>query len=154
MRRFKQQLTEEECRKVLSSGRFGTLGVNGEDGYPYTVPLNYYFDEETGWIFFHGAGEGHKIDAIRKSDKASFNVLSQWWRNKDEWWLQYNSVTVFGKIQIVEDKKLIEAALTAIGRKYYQDEAFFEAQMKKYLDHICILKLTPVHITGKHVNEK
>lgn len=154
MRRFKQQLTDEECRKVLSGGRRGTLAVNGDDGYPYTLPLNYYFDEETGCIFFHGAGEGHKIDSIKRSDKVTFNVLSTGWKNEGDWWLQFNSVTVFGRIQIVEDRNEAEKGLRAIGIKYSPDEASAEREVRKYLDHVCILKLTPEHITGKHVNEK
>ena len=32
MRRFKQQLTQEECEKILLSERRGVLAVHGEDG--------------------------------------------------------------------------------------------------------------------------
>lgn len=153
MRRFKQQLTEEECRKVLSEGERGTLGVNGDDGYPYTIPTDYYFDPDTGSVFFHSAVEGHKIDSIRKNDKVSFNVLSSGWKNENEWWLQFNSVTIFGRIRVIEDKKTIETALRAIGRKYFPDEASAEEAVQKDLDHVFILELVPEHMTGKHVNE-
>lgn len=74
MRRFKQALPEEECLEVLKEGRRGTLALAGDEGYPYALPINYYFDPGSHRIYFHGAGEGHKIDALRRCDKVSFCV--------------------------------------------------------------------------------
>jgi hypothetical protein len=34
MRRFKQQISEEECIRILSSEKRGVLSMMGEDGYP------------------------------------------------------------------------------------------------------------------------
>ena len=73
MRRFKQQLTEEESINVLDRNKTGILAVIGDEGYPYTVPINYVYAD--GKIFMHSATAGHKIDAIRTCDKASFCVI-------------------------------------------------------------------------------
>ena len=62
MRRFRQQLTDEETAAILEKGKTGILGVIGDGGYPYTVPVNYVYSE--GKIFFHGA----------KADKATGRV--------------------------------------------------------------------------------
>ena len=43
MRRFKQQLPDAETEQILEEGKTGVLGVIGDDGYPYTVPLNYLY---------------------------------------------------------------------------------------------------------------
>ena len=43
MRRFKQQLTEEECIGILDGGYRGVLSVIGDGGYPYAIPINYVF---------------------------------------------------------------------------------------------------------------
>ena len=51
MRRFKQQLTMERCEEILQKGSYGVLAVLGDEGYPYTVPLNYHY--HNGKIFFH-----------------------------------------------------------------------------------------------------
>ena len=64
MRRFKQEISKEECIEVLNSQPRGVLAVLGDDDYPYTVPIDFIYDEETNTIGFHGAREGHKIDAI------------------------------------------------------------------------------------------
>lgn len=38
MRRFKQELTREECLAVLRSQPRGVLSLLGENGYPYGLP--------------------------------------------------------------------------------------------------------------------
>ncbi len=65
MRRFKQAVSEEECRKILTEEKRGAFSVIGDDGYPYSLPINFYYDEEDNRIYFHGAREGHKVDALR-----------------------------------------------------------------------------------------
>lgn len=48
MRRFKQQMTDEACIRVLESERRGVLAVCGSDGHPYAIPLNFYSWRESG----------------------------------------------------------------------------------------------------------
>ena len=62
MRRFKQQLSEEECLEILKTAKRGVLAVLGDEGYPYAVPLDFVYED--GKIYFHCAKEGHKLDAI------------------------------------------------------------------------------------------
>ncbi len=75
MRRFKQQITEEECMQILEKEPRGILSVLGDDDYPYGVPLDFWYDREENKIYFHGAKSGHKLDAIQKHDKVSFCVM-------------------------------------------------------------------------------
>ena len=90
MRRFKQQITEEQCIEVLKNAKRGVLSLIGEDGYPYGLPINQWYCEEDGKIYFHGAKEGHKIDAIKACDKVSFCTWDEGYRKDDDWAL--NSV--------------------------------------------------------------
>ena len=73
MRRKRQQLSREEAEAVLTRGTSGVLAVAGADGYPYAVPLSYVY--QNGKLWFHCAKSGHKLDAIRREDKASFCVI-------------------------------------------------------------------------------
>ena len=75
MRRSKQALPEEECLRILACGYRGFLSVIGDGGYPYTVPINFVFED--GKLYFHCAKEGHKLDALRACDKACFTVLDE-----------------------------------------------------------------------------
>ncbi len=65
MRRFKQQISDAECVEILKAEKRGALSLIGDDGYPYGIPLSHFYDERDGKIYFHGAKEGHKIDAIK-----------------------------------------------------------------------------------------
>ena len=64
MRRWKQQLSDAECIAILEKEPRGILSVLGDDGYPYGIPMNHWYCEADGKLYFHGAKTGHKIDAI------------------------------------------------------------------------------------------
>ena len=81
MRRFKQQVSEEECIRVLKEQPRGVLSMIGDDGYPYGIPLDHWYCEENGRLYFHGAKEGHKIDAVTRCDKVSFCVMDEGFRD-------------------------------------------------------------------------
>ena len=157
MRRIKQQISVEECEKVLFNEPRGVLAVLGDDDYPYTVPLDFIYSD--GKIYFHGAGEGHKMDAIRRHDKVSFCVMDGGFRREGEWALNINSVIVFGRIKEVTDINVKIEKVRLLGLKYNPDTQDVEDELKRYLDiekhidRVTVLELTPEHITGKLVNE-
>lgn len=75
MRRKRQHLSDEESIGILQKVTSGTLALLGDNDYPYAVPISYvYYD---GKLYFHSALSGHKVDAIRQCDKASFCVIEQ-----------------------------------------------------------------------------
>ena len=75
MRRAKQELSRDETLEILERGSSGVLALSGDEGYPYAVPLSYVYSE--GKLFFHCALTGHKMDAIRQNENASFCVVAQ-----------------------------------------------------------------------------
>lgn len=154
MRRFKQALSEEECRKVLQEEKRGTLALAGDDGYPYAVPLNYYYDSESDRIYFHGAGEGHKIDALRRCDKVSFNVHDDGVIQLGDWAYTVRSVTLFGRLHIMEEHGKAMALLRQIGLKYYPTAEAVDKIMASSASRVTMLELVPEHMTGKLVHEK
>lgn len=46
MRRKERAISDEEAKKLLLLGRRGVLAINGDDGYPYAIPVNYFYDME------------------------------------------------------------------------------------------------------------
>lgn len=58
MRRGRQALIPAECAEVLERGADGVLAVLGENGYPYTVPLNYVYVPAKIASAFAGANAG------------------------------------------------------------------------------------------------
>ena len=59
LRTKKRAITDQEARELLVNCKRGIFAVNGDDGYPYAIPVNYYFDPEHDKIYFHGAQAGH-----------------------------------------------------------------------------------------------
>ncbi len=152
MRRFKQQTTTEECIEILKNGKRGILAVHGEDGYPYTVPLDYVYED--GHIYFHCAKTGHKMDAIRADDKVSFCVLSDGVQEPDDWWFHFTSVVIFGRIHEVTQEEERDHHLRQLGRKYMPSEKMIEEDMRKNAPQAAVLRLDIEHMTGKRVREK
>ena len=74
IRKKKNQISTEAAEQLLREARRGILAVNGREGYPYAIPINYYYDREAQKIYFHGARAGHKVEAIRACDKVCFTV--------------------------------------------------------------------------------
>ncbi len=152
MRRIKQQLKQEQCLAILKKATTGTLAVLGDDDYPYAVPLSYVFHD--GTIYFHSALEGHKIDAIRRHNKASFCVIDKDDVHGEEYTTYFRSVIAFGHISIIEnlDDKL--ATAQALGRKYNPgDEAGLKRELEKSFTHMLMLKFHIDHLTGKEAIE-
>ena len=50
MVRKKQQLTREEAIELLKKEPRGVLSLLGDDGYPYGVPIDHWYNSEDGWI--------------------------------------------------------------------------------------------------------
>lgn len=152
MRRFKQQIPTGDCFKILESAPRGVLAVLGDEGYPYSVPLNFVYDG--GKIYFHTAFTGHKIDAIKNYDKASFCVLDEGYQNPGEWWHYFRSVIVFGKVRIMDDRDEINEKLRLLGIKYIPTKAELDYEMEHNAQHASMIELTIEHITGKRVEER
>ena len=55
IRKKKNQISTEAAEQLLIQARRGVLAVNGREGYPYAIPINYYYDREAQKIYFHGA---------------------------------------------------------------------------------------------------
>ena len=47
MRNFKRELPKEEVMELLKNGEYGILSTVGGDGYPYGIPVNYVYTENT-----------------------------------------------------------------------------------------------------------
>lgn len=153
MIRKKQQLSTEECIEILKAQPRGVLSLMGDDGYPYGLPMDYWYNDQDGKLYFHCGQQGHKIDAIRRWDKASFCVMDQGYRKEGEWALNIKSVIVFGRISILTDQEAALDITRQLSFKYTQDADYIDREIRLYGSGVLCFALTPEHITGKLVNE-
>ena len=155
MRRAKQELTSDECWEILRRGEYGILAVQGDGGYPYSVPLNYVAYD--GKLYFHSAKAGHKLDALSHSDKVSFCVVDKSDLVPEKFTTYFRSVIVFGKMHVVEEHAEAEAALVALTKTLAPSES--AASMRAELDScwlrdtVTMLVLEPERVSGKQAIE-
>lgn len=152
MRRHRQQLSDEESISILQKATSGTLALLGDGGYPYAVPISYVYDD--GKLYFHSAMSGHKVDAIRSCDKASFCVIDQDCVRPAEYTTYFRSVIAFGRIRIVEDKAEKLAIARILGNRYNPNQ---EEALQKELEHglarMLAIRFDIEHLTGKEAIE-
>ena len=152
MRRFKQLLPEEVAVEILERNTSGTLAVLGDDGYPYAVPMSYVYDN--GKIYFHSAKAGHKVDAIRNYEKASFCVIDQDQIVPEKYTTYYRSVIAFGKMRFVESEADIRKIATILAMKYSADyKEGIPAEINSSMKAMAIIEMNVEHITAKEAIE-
>ena len=154
MRRPHQAITEEECIGVLKAETRGVLSLIGDEGYPYGVPINHYYDEETGSLFFHGAKIGHRVEAAAKNDKACYTVFDHGYIKEGDWALNVKSVIIFGRLRPVEDEERAIDLCRRLCYKFTDDEDYIADEIRRSAKATLVLELIPEHMTGKLVNEK
>ena len=151
--RKNKQISHEECIELLTGETRGVLSVNGDNGYPYAMPMNHFYNAEDGCIYFHCGKNGHRLDSLKHSDKVCFCVCEQGYRNEGEWAYNVRSVIVFGHIEIIDDINKIVSITTKLCHKFDCDEDYIRNEIENYGKATLLLKLTPEHICGKLVKE-
>ena len=151
MRRKMQALTAEETAEILKRNTSGVLSLNGDDGYPYGVPLSYvYLDSK---LYFHCAGAGHKLDSILKDDKVSFCVIDQDQVAGEEYTTYFRSVIAFGRARVLEGAEKLRP-LVELCEKYYPGHLEQTRQKAEHaLKNVSIVEVTIEHMTGKTAME-
>ena len=152
MRRNAQSLPIEECKEILKEQSCGVLGLQGDDGYPYAVPVSYVCDGEK--LYVHSAVEGHKIDSIERCDKVSFCVIAQNDVQEEKFTTFYKSVIVFGRAKIYRNDEEKISIMRKIAGKYSpgMSREATEAKISSTLARLVVIEIEPEHITGKIAN--
>lgn len=153
MIRKQNQLSAQDCISLLKTEPRGILSLLGDDGYPYGLPIDHWYNDADGCLYFHSGKAGHKIDAMKRCPKASFCVYDQGYREAGDWALNIKSVIVFGRIEIIDDHKKAIELTRQLSYKYTSDTAYIEREIQKYGAGLLCFKLIPQHITGKITKE-
>lgn len=149
------EIDHSSAEALLQSNRRGILAMNGDNGYPYAIPINYFYDSVEQKIFFHGAKDGHKVEALKASDKVCFTVYGNERIDEFESWAPYvQSVVVFGRCRLLETGLESINRLKEFAMKYYPDEALADEEIARSGRAAQMFEITVEHMSGKQVQEK
>ena len=155
MRRASRAIPEEAAKHLLQQSRRGVLAVNGDNGYPFAIPVNYYYDQEHDKIYFHGAKSGQKVDALKQNDKVCFTVYGNEWYKDGDWAPYVMSTVVFGRCRLANDTPaFIEDKVRQLALKYYPSAEEVEEEIAKDIKGVQLYEITIEHLCGKQIQEK
>lgn len=121
MRRKNKQVTDPRwMEEILERAQTLHLGLAGEDGWPYVVPMGYGYRE--GTIYLHGAPEGRKNDILAENPRVCFQVALDVELVRaatgSSYTMKYRSVTGFGRVQTLSGLDEKNAALKILMAHY------------------------------------
>jgi nitroimidazol reductase NimA-like FMN-containing flavoprotein (pyridoxamine 5'-phosphate oxidase superfamily) len=148
MRRKEKLMPKDDTIKIIKAAEYGTLACIGENGYPYSVPLNYAYENDK--IYFHSAHEGHKIANIKYNKNVSFSIVNYHKLLPDKFDTEYDSVIIYGKAFEIVEKQEKKHALTLLIEKYssdYREQG--SAYIERAINATTTFKIEIEHMTGK-----
>jgi len=151
LRRIKQKLNKKDCLKILNDNQYGVLALINIDNTPYSIPLNYFYFENK--IYFHGAKNGQKIDAMNYKKDASFCIVDQSDFDGKNFTCLYRSLIIDGEIEFICEEKEKYEILMKIATKCNSDTNVSKTYVEKHLNSCSLFCLIPKKISGKVASE-
>jgi Predicted flavin-nucleotide-binding protein len=147
LRRIRQKLSNDDAFKLLKNNNYGILSLNGLDGYPYGVPVNYLLKDQT--LYFHGASSGLKYELINKDSKSSFCVVDESFVDGETYSNYYKSVICYGKVSIVVDETKRENILKEFCYQFNKDKEKNQEYIGKFIKSTTVYEFKIDEISGK-----
>ena len=154
IRKKKNEIDVNVAQALLQNSRRGVLAVNGDDGYPYAIPVNYLYDTENQKIYFHGARAGHKVDALKACDKICFTVYGNEQIKEEAWAPFMQSVVVFGRCHLLEAGPKATALLKRFAMKYYPNEQLADEEIEHAGKAVQMFEIEIEHLSGTEIQER
>ncbi len=134
-----------EAQKLLDEADFGFLGLAGADGQPYVVPVNHVYVD--GYIVFHCAKEGQKLDMLSANPLVSYAVCTQHEVLPQETSTRYKSAIAFGKAEVVEDIATKKYLLISLMKRLAPGVEFSCGD--DHFNDACVVRIKVERLTGK-----
>lgn len=153
MRRAERQVHDlGAIQKIVQSCKICRLAMEDEEGL-YIVPMSpgARWEGEHLTLYFHSAGEGRKIAALRKNPRCAFEMDCGWRLTGEEgkactYSCDFQSVTGTGTVRFVEEPQEKMAALAAIMTHQSGKEFTFTEKM---VQGVAVLALEAERYTAK-----
>jgi nitroimidazol reductase NimA-like FMN-containing flavoprotein (pyridoxamine 5'-phosphate oxidase superfamily) len=155
MRRVDREITDTTGKlEIIGGCKVCRLGmIDGDE--PYIVPLNFGYEYTGGVLslYFHSAGEGRKIDILRKNRRVCFEMDGDHRLIEGDtacaYGLSYGSVIGLGLIEFIEERAEKVRALNLLMRHQTGEDRDFSYEDAQ-LDRVAVYRLRAESFTGKH----
>lgn len=148
MRRKDREISRAEAEQIIDTSDFAVMATVNPDGSPYCVPLS--IAREGRYLYFHCAGEGQKIDNLRRLNKVYISFVSEVRIPEDAFTCYYRSALVAGSAEEITLGTEKIAALECICRRFTAKYmAHFDEAVAKSLSITGVWKVHIDSITGK-----
>lgn len=135
-----RELSEEECRALLLSARYGRLGLSRDD-QPYVVPMSFVYHD--GKIYLHSRGRGRKVQYASENPRVCFQVDVL---EKGRWM----SVNAFGRAELLDDieaKQRMFDAFTRTGLGGHGGKSFQRQDLERM--ELTVWEIAIDELTGR-----
>lgn len=115
-------VSQPEIEAIIRKCQFCYIGMVDQQGLPYVLPFN--FGYEDGFLYFHSAPDGKKIDILKNNPEVcvAFSADCELRFVNEEvacsYGMKYKSVLAYGKIEFVTDTDSRIKVLDVIMRTY------------------------------------
>lgn len=148
IRNERRALPRERAEQIMREGSHGVLAVEGDDGYPYAVPLSYAYEGDRVW--FHCAPSGHKLDALARNPQASLCVVANDDVVPEGFTTRYASAIAFGRARLAANDDEKRQGLQALADKYcHQVPELHGKMIEGHLARTCVFVLEVEHLSAK-----
>lgn len=154
IRKKKNEISIENCKELLKKNKRGVLSLIGDEGYPYSFPINFYYEEKENKIYFHSSKKGYKIESIKNENKSCFVTYDEGTISEDGWSYYISSCITFGKIDMIYDEKIALEKIMTFASKYYPNKEDINDAIERSFKAVQIFSLKIEHMSGKRVQEK
>lgn len=148
MRKKDRQINDpKQIQAILQRAQVVRLGLCGDDGWPYVVPMNFGVTENA--LYVHGSYKGKRIELLGQNNKVCFEVdIDAEVRPAEEpckWGARFQSVIGYARAELVEGEEKVQG-LNIIMNKYAGRDFEFSP---KVLEVTAVIKLRIESMTGK-----
>lgn len=149
MRRDDKEIKDQEIINEIFKGSTVCRIAIFDDNYPYIVPMNYGYCDNT--LYFHSAPEGKKFELLNKNPNVSFEIEDSYQLVKGEipckWTSRFRSLLGQGVVEFITDIDEKKKAFDVIMEQHGKTT---ENQYKpKVLEWIAMFKIDIKSVTGK-----
>jgi len=161
VRRKELEITDPaQLAEVLTQADWGLLSMQGPDGWPYSVPMNFVFKD--GKLYVHGAMTGKKLDLLKADTRVQFTVVQEYARipsyatgpSCSSATQFFKSVMVRGRAELVLEPARKVEVFQALMTKYQPEGGYapldlLDPRAAAMLKATALIAIEPIETTGK-----